>query len=368
MALLALERRAGIARRKGGVLKAAFLLAGLSSILLAQTETAVAATAFVAPSNKFANADAVHFVADPGETNHVTIDFGDPSEIEIRDTGATITPGSGCTSISPNTVQCADPDNVIEAVLGDGDDFLSVNVEDRAVYDGGDGDDRIDGGSNSFDSIEYLFGGAGNDTLLGRRGDDVLDGGAGADLMSGGTSSDCETAGLCRINNDTVTYAGRVNRVRADADIAAADDGERDEGDTIIADVERIVGGKGNDVLGGITTNFFTFDTSRRLVGMVLEGRAGNDILRGTRAPDSVGGGPGDDLIRGGGRADSLSAGRGDDRLVGDAGQDRLRAGRGQDVLFARDHQRDRVNGGPGRDRARIDEGLDRVTSIAEFF
>jgi hypothetical protein len=97
-------------------------------------------------------------------------------------------------------------------------------------------------------------------------------------LMSGGTSCDSETAGLCFVNDDTVTYAGRLNRVRADADIAAADDGEAGEGDTIIADVERIVGGNGNNVLGGITTNFFHFSGLRRLVGMRFEGRAGNDV------------------------------------------------------------------------------------------
>jgi hypothetical protein len=96
--------------------------------------------------------------------------------------------------------------------------------------------------------------------------------------MSGGTSCDSETAGLCFVNDDTVTYAGRLNRVRADADIAAADDGEAGEGDTIIADVERIVGGNGNNVLGGITTNFFHFSGLRRLVGMRFEGRAGNDV------------------------------------------------------------------------------------------
>jgi Ca2+-binding RTX toxin-like protein len=348
--------------------KRGFLLAGLSFVLLAPIETAAASTAFVGPSDKFADAAALHYVADPGETNDVTVDFGDPSGIEIRDTGATISPGSGCTSINAHTVRCADPDGVLEAALGDGDDFISTNLGDWSVLRGGDGDDRIDGGFNSFDVIEYLFGGAGDDVLLGRQGSDVLNGGPGGDLMSGGTSCDAETAGLCFINNDTVTYAGRVNRVHADADIAAADDGERDEGDTIIADVEHIVGGKGNDVLAGITTNFFTFDSSKRLVGMMLEGRGGDDVLRGNRGPDSILGGAGDDLLRGAGRADELSAGPGDDRLIGDAGRDRLRAGRGEDRLFARDGQRDRVNGGRGRDAAQIDEGLDRVISIAEFF
>jgi Ca2+-binding RTX toxin-like protein len=354
--------------RKGGVVERAFLLTVLSFVLLAQTEMAAAATAFVGPSDKF-DADAVHYVADPGETNHVTIDFGDPSGVEIEDTGATITPGAGCVAITANSVRCAaEPDGIIEAQLSDGDDFLSVNVEARAALRGGDGDDRIDGGFNSFEATEYLFGNGGDDVLRGRWGTDVLNGGPGSDLMSGGTSCDAGTAGLCFINFDTVTYAGRVNRVRADADIDAADDGERGEGDTIIADVEHIIGGKGNDVLGGVTTNFFRFDSSRRLVGMRLEGRAGDDKLRGTRAPDTILGGVGIDSIRGGGRGDAISAGRGNDELRGGPGRDRLRAGRGEDALFARDRQRDRVDGGGGRDAARIDAGLDRVISVAEFF
>jgi Ca2+-binding RTX toxin-like protein len=354
------------------VVKRALLLAGLALGLLAQAEAAAAATAFVAPSDKFPDAAAVHYVADPGETNHVTIDIADTGDdLVIEDTGATIIPGAGCSSIDANTVQCADPDAVVEAALGDGDDFLANDAEGRSVLRGGDGDDRIDGtDSNSRFEKEYLFGDAGNDTLRGGGGTDMLNGGPGADLMSGGTSCDQETAGLCFLNTDTVSYAGRVNRVRADADIEAADDGELGEGDTIMADVERIVGGKGNDVLGGITTNFEHFRGSgiRHFVGMTLEGRSGNDVLRGTRAPDSIMGGAGDDILRGAGREDLLAAGPGDDRLFGDQGRDRLRGGEGQDRLFARDHQRDHVNGGPGSDSARVDVGLDVTRSIQTFF
>jgi Ca2+-binding RTX toxin-like protein len=351
------------------VMKRALLLAGLSLVLLARIETAAAATAFVGPSDKFTDSAAVHYVADPGEANDVTMDdFSDPSEVEIRDTGATIIAGSGCVSVDANTVQCEDPDGVIEAELGDGDDLLSSTVEGWAVLRGGDGDDRIDGGDGSYELTEYLFGGSGNDILRGRRGRDVLTGGSGADVLSGGTSCDAELAGLCFIHMDTVTYAGRVSPVHADADIAAADDGEEGEGDTIIADVERIVGGNGNDALAGITTNFFSFNDPGPLIGMVLEGRAGDDVLRGTKGRDSIFGGSGDDRIRGRGRRDTLLGGSEDDRLTGGRGKDRLQGGRGGDRFWARDDQRDRVNGGRGRDAARIDEGLDRVTSIAEFF
>jgi hypothetical protein len=38
--------------------------------------------------------------------------------------------------------------------------------------------------------------------------------------------------------------------------------------------------------------------------------------------------------------------------------------GRGNDRLVAKDRARDRVNGGPGRDRASFDRRLDRLTSI----
>jgi Ca2+-binding RTX toxin-like protein len=346
-----------------------FLFAALSCSALSNVTSALGATAFVGSSDKFADFGAIHYVAEPGETNHVTVNFDDGAfSFLIRDTGATITPGAGCTSISPDTVQCNETSEVLEATLADGDDFISVNVEDRTVLRGGDGDDRLDGSSNPGGRKEFLFGGAGDDVLRGRGGTDFLNGGAGADLMSGGTSCDFETAGQCFINFDTVTYAGRSHRVRADADIAAADDGEWGEGDTILADIERIVGGAGNDVLGGITTNFFTFDSSKVLVGMSLEGRGGNDVLGGTRGRDSIFGGLGDDVFRGGKRADTLAGQQGADRITGGPGRDRLRGGSGRDRLFARDLQRDRVNGGRGTDSARIDKGLDVVLSIATFF
>jgi Ca2+-binding RTX toxin-like protein len=340
------------------------LTSAIVLVFAGQASAALASTAFVGPSDKFPDHGAVHYVADPGETNKARIALG-----HITDAGATITAGPGCTSLTPNEVSCQVADDFfsIEVALGNGDDFLSVTDENQAVLKGGLGDDRIDGGDNSFGAREYLFGGPGDDVLRGRRGDDLLDGGAGADLLSGGTSCDAETAGQCFMNDDTVTYGYRTARVRADADIEAADDGERGEGDTILSDVEVIVGGKANDVLGGITTNYFYFDGSKRLVGMTLEGRVGDDILRGTRGSDSIEGGSGNDLLRGGGRGDRLSGGSGGDTLVGERGRDLLQAGKGDDRLLARDGQQDHVNGGPGRDEARVDPAIDRIRRVEEL-
>jgi hypothetical protein len=62
---------------------------------------------------------------------------------------------------------------------------------------------------------------------------------------------------------------------------------------------------------------------------------------------------------------------------LGDKGNDRnrsgvhtheLRGGAGADTFYARDGYQDRVFGGTGCDRARVDRLLDRVRSIARFF
>lgn len=95
-----------------------------------------------------------------------------------------------------------------------------------------------------------------------------------------------------------------------------------------------------------------------------VRGGAGDDVIRCGAGRDRVSGGPGDDRIAGGRGNDRLSGGSGNDRLFGGSGNDRLVGGtgldrlfgnRGRDVLF-RD-RRDRLSGGPGRDRS-LDVGL----------
>jgi Ca2+-binding RTX toxin-like protein len=51
--------------------------------------------------------------------------------------------------------------------------------------------------------------------------------------------------------------------------------------------------------------------------------------------------------------------------LTGGKGRDRLLGGSGSDRLLARDGVRDRVDGGPGRDTARVDARRDQVKSVA---
>ncbi len=75
--------------------------------------------------------------------------------------------------------------------------------------------------------------------------------------------------------SDVVTYQDRTNPVTADLD-GEADDGEADEKDQILADVEGLVGGKGNDTLTGA-------DSKDSLAGM-----DGNDTLDPGKGEDTV--------------------------------------------------------------------------------
>jgi Ca2+-binding RTX toxin-like protein len=368
---------AAINTKGGGAMKLVLLIAAISTIGVARALPSRAATAFVGPG-KFSGQSTLHYEADPGEANDVSIQFSPSSapagfDIEITDSGATISAGTGCLSVTPSSVECnATSDDLIDASLGDGNDILSIPFVDSGGgrLSGGAGDDRIRGAGN-FDSIERLLGGPGDDSLFGRAGSDWLEGGPGADDLSGGRSCSAGTAEVCLADIDTVSYAKRSKRVRATADGLAGDDGQRLEGDTIMPDVERIIGGDGADVLGGATTEVESigngFPNPIRLVGMQLRGRNGDDVLSAGRAPDLLLGGHGNDVLRGTGGRDRLRGEKGDDRLIGGNGSDRLAGDRGNDRLLSRDGHQDHVNGGSGSDQARADVGLDHLTNIEKL-
>jgi uncharacterized repeat protein (TIGR01451 family) len=116
--------------------------------------------------------------------------------------------------------------------------------------------------------------------------------------------------------------------------------------------------------------------------GCTLTGTSGADVLVGTSGADVICGLGGNDTIKGLGRSDKLVGGAGNDKLVGGAGVDRLLGGAGRDtltgsrgkdvlsgqggadLLLAKDGVRDTVNGGSGRDRGRLDRGLDKRISV----
>lgn len=91
------------------------------------------------------------------------------------------------------------------------------------------------------------------------------------------------------------------------------------------------------------------------VVSDVICGYGGNDRIYGGGGNDVLRGGDGNDRLYGQDARDRLDGGRGDDTLAGGARDDEHRAGAGADTLLARDGTRDVVDGGRGRDRARID-------------
>ena len=66
---------------------------------------------------------------------------------------------------------------------------------------------------------------------------------------------------------------------------------------------------------------------------------------------------------------DHLFGNGGADLFLPGPGRDSVAGGQGPDTIYARDGERDSLNGGPGKmDRARIDRGLDHVTYMEELF
>jgi hypothetical protein len=279
---------------------ALFLLCGLSPAAVS------ASTASVDTQNK-----RLTYTAGTGETNNVTFSLSGTT-YTVTDSGAVISPGTGCTGVSSNQVTCSGTISFVGAGLGDMDDTATISGAVRSWVDAGTGNDRLQGGTAS-------------DWLYGNTGDDTLDGGTGADLLIGGGG------------NDLADYSSRTNPVTITLD-GKWGDGEAGENDYVgyNNDIERVTTGSGNDtVTGGPTNNGLT-------------GGAGNDTLAGAAGDDTIDGGVGQDSLDGGDGADTL--------LGRDATADQVACGAGVDSVVA-----DAVDA-VALDCEQIDRGPIRVT------
>jgi Ca2+-binding RTX toxin-like protein len=159
--------------------------------------------------------------------------------------------------------------------------------------------DRIEGSANG--DIEY--GQAGNDYLRGQAGDDCLYGMDGADTMIG------------------------------------------DEG------LDLLVGGNGNDKGFGGAGNDKLYGNAGK---DTLQGDAGNDRISGGASDDKLYGGAGNDKLYGASGNDLLNGGAGNDYLSGGLGRDHLIGGSGSDTIVAGRNGGNRINGGSGADKIRV--------------
>jgi len=168
----------------------------------------------------------------------------------------------------------------------------------------GSGQGGENGETDTYVNVENLTGGAGNDVLSGSDGVNSLSGAAGNDVLDGGLGGDTLDGGA---DVDTVTYATRTNGVSV-TPYAGADDGEAGEADNVKQNVEKVIGGTGDDTMTALgVPDFFFF------------GGPGNDELTGSSGNDSLDGGSGDDTLSGGQGDDLLAPGTGADTVAGNA-------------------------------------------------
>ncbi|MBB2910790.1 Ca2+-binding RTX toxin-like protein [Streptosporangium becharense] len=246
----------------------------------------------------------LHLTADPGKANDVTIEpAGD--DVQITDTGDVLrVQGSGCLTVTANTVRCPGPITVVNATLGDRDDRLVNKTGITTRVKGGTGKDTVDGGSGT----DIFTGGPGDDVFTGNGGDDTFV----ADVLADGRDTFSGGPGT-----DLANYADRVNPLFVSLD-GNADDGEGSEGDDMRADVENVLGGKVDDTVTGN-------DAANKLDGRggtdTISGRGGDDDLIGGGGKDVLKGEGGDDRLRGvdGGFADTLNGGSDTDTCDADA-------------------------------------------------
>ena len=241
----------------------------------------------------------------------------------------------------------------------------AVAVSINAVTAGGQGDDGELGEHDNVD-VEDMVGGDGDDLFSGTKAPATS---LAANKFEGKNGS------------DQVDYSDRTANLTIDLENIGAgtnDDGEAGEGDNLDDDLERVLGGSGNDNISGASvftapvtlsgnngndtlTGTANADTLNGGAGMdTLNGGEGGNTLNGDAGADTLNGGSATDTLNGGADADTLNGGVGDDTLNGDAGADTLNGEDGNDTL----------NGGDGNDTlwggtATSDTGTNDAASYA---
>lgn len=285
--------------------------------------------------------------------------------------------------IGPSDVVIENASEGIDTVTVASNYTLGANVE-NLTFTGGSS--TLIGTGNSLDNYMwadtatpvYLYGLAGNDTLVGNDSNDTLDGGDGNDRLYGGFYGDDYLNG--RSGADTMT-GGLGNDTYVVDNIGDVVVEKVAEGvDTIVSSVDYTLGtniekltltdsavnGTGNEldnyILGNAVDNYiFTKDGNDTVNGRggndYINGGVGNDTLYGDTGNDYLYGDIGNDLFYGGDGNDTLLGAAGNDFFYGQAGNDILIGGNGTDTLY----------GGTGADQFRFDLQSDGLDTIKDF-
>jgi Ca2+-binding RTX toxin-like protein len=304
----------------------------------------------------------VHFTAAPGETNAVTIDLAPglaseggegPTVVVVRDTGAPLMVGSGCSLLDAEAATCTlHRPHGVENSPGCGNDcFIPIpgsGWQDAERIDLADGNDTFFSSSGGIGLTGWpteVDGGSGDDSITTGNGDDEITPGQGDDTVRPGEGQNRviadpqpdgdDTIDLAEHSSDALDYSARSEPLRLFRHVIGGAD-EADRIGMVDLSIVEIRGGSGDDDF--------------RALGEQLSGGPGDDTLIGTPDADTLSGDGGDDTIRGGAGGDRLYGGAGADVVSGGAGDDRMEEfGRGEDRLFG-GRGKDVIRSGPGPD------------------
>src|SRR4051794_7937845 len=278
-------------------------------------------------------------------TLSVTGDALDNNIAISRDAAGKILVNGGAVAVIGGTPTVANTTRVQVFGLG-GNDVITISEVNgalpAALLFGGSGNDVLTGGSGA----DQLFGQAGNDTLLGKGGADLLFGGSENDTLTGGDADDQvfgqsgDDRMIWNPGDDTDLNEGadgtdtvEVNGGNGTEQFTTTANGTRVRFDRVnpapfsidIGTSEKLVlNANGGDDSFSATGNLAA------LIGITVDGGAGNDTLLGGNGADVLLGGAGNDLVDGNQGNDTALLGAGDDVFRWDPGD-------GNDIVEGQD-------------------------------
>ncbi len=200
--------------------------------------------------------------------------------------------------------------------LADGNDNF-VDPDGQLTLDAGDGDDTIFAAGSATvapEEVDFIQGGAGNDSIQFQGGGHTIDGGSGNDQIGGGSSNSGLVTTLIGGEGDDTVYGSFEDDRFVEADANGND---------------TYVGQTGSDTVdysaiatGGVTVSlglgFAAQDTGAAGIDTIVE----IENIVGTGQADQLTGSAGDNQIDAAGGDDTVHATGGNDRLDGGAGED----------------------------------------------
>ena len=268
-------------------------------------------------------------------------------------------------SLAANGIEVIDGngEEIYGTASNDAIDFTGVAVNSVTFIDGQGGNDTLTGSAGN----DSLYGSSGNDVLIGGAGDDYLHGGAELDSFDGGDGNDtldfsfsgtggsvslpAGVTGIGGINETFLSIENLIGSSGSDTIIGSAGANRLDgyygndsisagDGDDTVSGgfgLDTMNGGVGNDTVdfsflaaaNGVDLNLVTQVATTVGVGaesiLAFEnaiGGGGNDTVTGTVAANRLDGSAGNDSILAGDGNDTLTGGLGNDTLNGQGGTD----------------------------------------------